>query len=45
MTIILSVIGFAALFALAAGLRSRAGCTHDCGACGGACGLERGEPK
>jgi hypothetical protein len=38
MTIIIAIIGFAALFALAAALRSHAGCTHDCGACGAACG-------
>lgn len=45
MTIILSLIGFAALFGLAAALRTRGGCSHDCGACGAACGLERGEHK
>lgn len=43
MTIALSIIGFAALFALAAALRPRAGCSHDCGACGAACDLDRQE--
>lgn len=39
MTIIIPIFAFAALFALAAGLRTRGGCTQDCGACGHACGL------
>jgi hypothetical protein len=45
MTIIIAIIGFAALFALAAALRTHGGCTHDCGACGAACGLAGREQK
>jgi hypothetical protein len=40
MTVIVSIIAFAVLFALAATLRARAGCTHDCGACDHACGFD-----
>jgi hypothetical protein len=40
MTIIIAVIGFAALFGLAAGLRSQGGCGHDCGACSAVCSLD-----
>jgi hypothetical protein len=43
MTIVITLIAFAALFALAGVLRPRRGCNHDCGACPAACSLDRQE--
>jgi hypothetical protein len=37
MSTIIALVAFALLFGLAAALRPRAGCSHDCGACGHTC--------
>jgi hypothetical protein len=40
MTIVTSIIAFAVLFGIAAALRQRRGCGHDCGACASVCRID-----